>query len=178
MYLPTAGVKWAIMTGFITGIEPNPNFPIDDISENNVSILAVLLRSPEVLRGFHYTAEQQVRMYRLGHSAIRRGIETLFQPEQVRAASVGVAVYEALSALVQPKPPVIDETGITYLGVYPEQTAYELFQYYDDATAIFCRQMPGTAEVIREAAAPLVNHDVHYAVLGAAAARHLELETV
>lgn len=165
------------MAGLIKGFDTNPNFPLEDISEQSVDILAMMLSSPELLTNLHNLAERDVRLYRLGHSAITGKISECIDPSVARAASVGVAVYESMSNLVRQNHENIGFGGILRLKLYERMTPDETLLHLEACEGPFRRHLPGAAEVVREAATSILDHDIEYAVLGAAAARQLDLET-
>lgn len=91
-------------TGLLLGIEPQPDFPRVDMSESNARLLMVMLANRGMLKIFHETAESNILLFRLSHLAVSGAIDAIYDREKALAASIGVAIYEAASALVNYNP--------------------------------------------------------------------------
>lgn len=165
------------MSELITGLTPEPRFPHSDIGADNAYMLSVLLRQPSELKIFHSMAEASMRRYALGHTALNRtAVNTLYNSKAARAMGVGIAIYEAMATLLKPETTDIDEKGIAIIGATPLMQEAILFEYLETAKDDFLAKMPTAADVVKDAAQCLID-DEFYAIVGAAAARQLEIDT-
>lgn len=165
---------------FLTGFEAQPNFPKEDLTDNNAAMLELMLSNREMSEDLHVFSEKTILLYRVGHKVINHITEkSLDQSNLMRAVSHGTAVYESISAMVTaskditPRKIQIIESLITVLG---DEKPMELVVYQQEATATFCTELENTKDVITTASARLFPHPTDYAVLGAAMARQFELD--
>lgn len=165
----------------LLGLESQPNFPHEDLTDDNAAMLELLLQNEAVLLEGHKTAEAAAWVYGKAHPALRQAGERLEAVEPHLAAfSHGIAAYETVAALVQAKP--VPWSGENLLVV--ESKALEvrtglgesaLLGYMDDASEQFKAEMPNTVEVVQESAKRLQLDVAGYAIIGAGVARQFEL---
>lgn len=151
-----------------------PNFPLVDISDIDAKALQDALSDPAALTAMHHAAEEVHPQYRDTHAMVTAAVEAEFGEDRARAASVGLAAYEATSCLVQLTAPAIDREARPVICGEPYiQIVVSSLQKYLDA---FCSQMPNTATVVRYVATQYIDGDGEQALLGAATSRALDLE--
>lgn len=163
------------MSELITSVKEEPNFPFEDITKDNSNILAVMLSSPEVLAGFHAMAEDAVRLYKLGHASITNALKEILETPQLRAASFGVTTYEALAAMINNRPPILQSSRVLELAIGPGLGNQVSIDEMGKSVRIFRKQMYNTSEVVLEASRSILPGLPEYVLAGAATARQVEL---
>lgn len=160
--------------------ESQPNFPLEDLTDTNAEILAVLLTDSAALHAHHQVAEQSSFLYRIAHPALVSSIgPTLSDREKIDAYGYGIEAYESIATLA------------TLRFNRPGHGEMEWQQYYStshtpvdplillsDTIDTFEAKMHNTKTVVEDIAkhshAPLA----HFAIAGAAMAYTLEIDII
>lgn len=165
----------------LRGIESQPNFPREDLTDDNADLLELMLQNEDVLLRGHWAAEEAAWLYNYAHPAARQAGGRLAAVEpHLSAFSHGVAAYEAIAALVQATP--AEQTAESLLVVKANALTLRshlgeaaLFSYVDGASEQFKAEMPRTAKVVEESGRRLQCDVAGYAIIGAGVARQFEL---
>jgi hypothetical protein len=162
----------------IPGIEPQPEFPVVDLTDMNARMLELMLANTSQVEFGHTTAEQLAWVYRVGHPAVLRACGNIDLSERkFQAVNLGVSAYEAIGMFVHHVPDTlyaVVESNASALA-YKFSTD-QIVDYFGDARQRFNEEMPKTAEVIHEAALRFYGPIANYAIDGAAMARQFELD--
>jgi hypothetical protein len=160
-------------------LESQPDFPAEDISDANASILEFLMQNKEILNNSHNSAELAY-FYRLGHHALTATAQPqLNDNTRLHAFSHGIGTYEAVSMMVRPNGVAHDEKTSTLHIMSATHTLNKNFVgAVVDAKDRFTSELPNTAYVIGESAARFYDNHTDYALSGAAIARELEQSTL
>lgn len=141
----------------LLSMDIQPNFPHEDLTDNNALLIELVLQNKSMFETFHQTAEASSALFRLSHRAIhasvRRAIEDI---NALPAYSMGMGTYEAISLLVQAPETFAryDESEIIryfYLDPNTEYQGYE--RVVDTAREQFITNLPRTSTVITAATA-------------------------
>ncbi len=164
---------------FIAGLEMQPNFPYEDLSDVNADLLELMLANHEFVMTGHREAERYANMFRCAHSAIQQGADRLYDdPERIAAISHGVAVLEAASSMVGALPSGreydITSQSVAIASVLREP---DLHKYISDATELLREETPRLAELSRTVSRRFYRHLATYAELGTAIERQFVLDT-
>ncbi|HET6622363.1 MAG TPA: hypothetical protein VFG56_00310 [Candidatus Saccharimonadales bacterium] len=166
---------------FLTGLECQPDFPREDLTETNADLLELMLANFDLVEAGHQQAELISWIYRVGHrsqsSASRRVIDSAAQLESF---DYGVRTFETASSLVRATAGEFDELIVNHNGVALAHAFSEdqLRDYIDGARDKFDSEMPKTVDVVREASSRLSISLAGYAIFGAALARQFELDAI
>ena len=165
----------------ITGIEAQPNFPREDLTDDNAAILELLLSNRELVGESHAISEKTSWVFKVGHrvvNAVAAGI--LERDGRLEAVNHGTTVYEALSALLAAAPTRTSELFAVEMqaATWTQADATRAVTYQQEAYAAFHQELPRTKEVVESAAGRFYPHLTSYALLGAAMARQFELDCV
>lgn len=158
------------MATIITGIEAQPRFPHEDLSDTNASVLELTLMNAEIVNQGHEYADMQLEFFRYVHPAVAVGVDTLYDdPRYAQAAFHGVSVYETLAMFVGAR-----WRHLLFLGEGKPEALSVVTNIQssrntaDDAFSAFRQQMRNTAEVVRASSARFYGPLADYALLGAA----------
>ena len=161
-------------------IEPQPDFPTEDLTDVNAGFLELLLANREIFALAHDTAERASSLYRVGHRAIIASLASYTQESlQVSAISSGTALFEAISTTVRLGniPPAHNSQQAMNYFINPEPTL-DYLTLLGDVQDAFCSEMPRTSAVIKESASPEYRPYIGYVLAGAALTRMAELDVV
>jgi hypothetical protein len=162
----------------LTTLDYQPEFPEVDLTDNNAAFLEVFLQNQSFVEASHPRAEQYQLLYRMAHIAVTHSKDSFTQDEHHAGFTHGFTLYEVISSLVAPKPVPLEDvsamaaTRSFNLALRGNNFTDFLTDAYDD----FTHQQTATAEVISNAASRYHPGLTHYAVMGAAIERQLELE--
>lgn len=165
----------------IASIEPQPQFPHEDMSEVNAQFLELMLANKDIVASGHQASEQLSWVFRVGHPALIRGFGKVHSdPERLAAIDHGVSVFEAASSLLSTDAPAMEFSTVNTNGVAIAAAFNEcdLCSYADKAYGHFTENMQRTHEVVRTASERVFPYLVEYAALGAALAYQFELDAV
>lgn len=171
--------KWSMK--ILTGIGAQPNFPAEDLTDENASVLELLLGNSLVVQQGHDQAERHNWVFRIGHPTAVRSAQRLYDGSYIDAVEHGVAVFEAMNVAV--------------VGMHAAQTdvfkvnsnAYDLLAGFSDgrlrnetidALQQFMEDLPRTAEVIASTSRRYVGPLTDYALLGASIEQKMILDSI
>ena len=162
----------------IATLEHQPDFPAVDLSENNALFFELLLTSRAQVEQHHRSAEAAELLYKLGHASVRLSADTFANESGYESLQYGLAGYEIIaSIIVTPREPLADivphVAARSLITTLHKSTAPDFMQdLYDE----FTHEQPITTQVIRAAASQHHAATAHYAVIGAAIGRQLDLD--
>lgn len=167
----------------IMTLEPQSNFPLEDVSDTNAEKLELLLLNKEIVNKGQRDARMVSWLYKTGNAAIESAIRHIFDENSANALAEGIKTYEALSALVNPlidikvhNDPTVHRSIIELHSELRDNTTGALINAHDDFI-----KFPRTATLVEEHAARFNPGYEDYAKTGAALAHQLEsraIETV
>lgn len=163
---------------FITGITPQADFPYEDLSESNASLLELMLSNKELVASGHALGEGVSWAFRVGHPTIVKGLGRIYdEPRLLEAIDHGVQVFEAASTFVSEQPLVVDEAVVIKngIGISRAFSKEKLDQYASAALENLSNELPRTKEVVESASKRFFAHLTSYAILGAAMSRQFEV---
>ncbi|MGB4967464.1 MAG: hypothetical protein WBO35_04655 [Candidatus Saccharimonadales bacterium] len=164
----------------IDQIERQPTFPAVDLTDINAFFLGLMLANAKCLGIGHKSAEIRYPIFSGTHPALRIATEKLLAEEnQVKSVEFGIIAFEAITAFVDPDPPIPDllclEQNIN--GLVNPNNKSQVGDYFADSHTQFRQEMPRTAVVIEESASSY-GVEPRLAVFGGAVARRFELHNV
>lgn len=166
----------------LTGLENQPNFPKEDLTDANADLLSLMLANFELVETGHRQAEIISWIYRVGHRAQAQAGERIMGEKQasLEAFDHGVRAFETASSLIRATAGEYDELIVNHNGVALAHAMSDdrLRDYMDEARDRFGSEMPRTVEVLAEASQHLSANLAGYAIFGAALARQFELDAV
>lgn len=159
-------------------LEPQPNFPVEDLTDANAALLELLLANQAVLEQVHHTAEEGSLLFRIGHRAILANTGLFIErPDQLEAVSNGIAKYEAISMTVSPDQAMQSHnssaTTAYFINLDPTLDHLTLI---GDTRDTFSTEMPRTKSVIVESTPRRFLPYRDYVLAGAALARMAEID--
>ena len=163
------------MSERITRLSPQMDFPANDLTDENATLLAKLFQNKHDLANFHNYAESQTLLYGLSHKTLNSiAKNNLSDTHTVRGIHEGIMAYEAIAAAVRPITPAYKEQAI--LGAHGALSVLtsldRTLQIFNDEREFFEEKHPRTAETI----SVIVNRRLANAALaGAALARLIEI---
>lgn len=167
------------MTKLLGGIESQPRFPQEDLTEDNAAVLELMLANRELAQMGHSEGEQFVPAFQLLHPAALRGTARVHDdPTRLEALDHGVASFETLCMLlaanVAAHPRVAAVVAARFAGQGTAVTSVERYLYQSLETMRV--EMPRTTEVVLSSSQRFFGYFTEYALLGAALTRQMELE--
>jgi|GEM_PF-1778462 len=162
----------------LTTLDYQPEFPEVDLTDNNASFLEVFLQNSTLVEATHPQAEQHQLLYGVAHSLVNDSKERFSEEAHYAGFTHGFTLYEIISSLVSPQPVQIEKATVitATTGLTWALHSSRLDKYLTDAYDEFTHQQVATAEVISNAASRYHPGLTHYAIMGAAIERQLELE--
>ncbi|AHB42746.1 hypothetical protein RAAC3_TM7C00001G0909 [Candidatus Saccharibacteria bacterium RAAC3_TM7_1] len=164
----------------ITGLELQPRFPHEDLSDTNADLLELMLANPDVVHQGHLQGERFSWAFRVGHPAAVRGSGRIYENDlHIEAIDHGVASFEAMAMLVGAE---ISEDEFTVnanaVALVSQLKEFKLQHYLDFALDSFREDTPRAVEVVNLASRRFYGALTSYALLGAAIARQFELDAI
>ncbi len=163
----------------ITGIELQPEFPKEDLSENNALLLELLLANQPMLQAAHTAIKEVSWISRVGHPTINRCANNLYEDStQEEAIDHGIVGYEAIHSLVVPTIERVHSfaTERQSIRLLRDFDIEELRNHALDTADDFTNTLPRTSVTIERMSKRFIGNMTHYALLGAALARRFELD--
>ncbi|HET7629956.1 MAG TPA: hypothetical protein VFK03_01140 [Candidatus Saccharimonadales bacterium] len=170
-----------IAMNVLTGLENQPDFPKQDLTESNAQLLELMLANFEIVETGHRQAELISWVYRVGHrSEVMASQRIMHSEAQLESFDHGVRTFEAASSLVRSTAGEFDELIVNHNGValVHAMSDDQLRDYISEAREKFGLEMPKTVEVVTETSKRLNASLAGYAIFGAALARQFELDAV
>lgn len=169
------------MTKLLGGIESQPRFPQEDLTEDNAALLELMLANPDIAKLGHAKGEQFVPAFQLIHPAALRGTARVHEePARLEALDHGIASFETLCLLLASNmnahPRVAAVIAARFAGHAAAITSVE--QYLYGSLETMRDEMPLTTEVVSESSRRFFGYFTEYALLGAALARQMELDAI
>ncbi len=165
------------MTELITGISLQPNFPREDLTDENADLLELMIANHEIRTSSHEAVERMSWVFRIGHPSILFSAAKIYdEDERLTAIHHGVVSFEAITAMVGGNAIVSDIVPTNREAsrlLHLEEV--ELESYIDQAVDGLKYETPRTAEVVHASAARIHTALTSYALLGAAMSREFEL---
>lgn len=162
----------------ILTLESQPNFPSEDLTDANATLLELLLANQTVLDQAHYNAEKESLLFRVGHRAIIANTSRFIDhAAYIEAISSGIAKYEVISRTVNPdqaKRAHNHEAALSYF-INPDPTL-DYLTLVGDTRDTFSFEMPRTKNVIEESTPFRLRQYQEYILAGAALARMAEID--
>ena len=165
----------------VVGLEAQPEFPQQDLTERNAEFLELMLANHAVVTNSHEFAEMGAWAFKVGHPAIRAGVEQVYDGDRVVAIEHGVMVFEAMNVAVVGLAASNDmivvnraATGLLRQATSEGRLAHQVINAID----VFKAQMPRSAEVLVSASRRFVGPLTDYALLGAALEREIALADI
>jgi hypothetical protein len=165
----------------ITGIEAQPNFPREDLTDDNAAILELLLSNRDLVGESHAISEQTSWVFRVGHRVVNTVAAGVLERDgRLEAVNHGTTVYEAMSALLTAAPTDTNELFAVekQAAAWTEADTTNAVTYQQEAYAAFHQDLPRAKEVVEAAASRFYPHFTGYALLGAAMARQFEIDCI
>lgn len=162
-------------------LESAPDFPRQDLSENNAEILELLLANNELVTATHVSVEETSWLFQRSHPSLRFAANRLIEETQRSTAfDHGVTAFETITALVESSPGPLDihATINNSRAITHGLTEDELSAYLDHAHQHFVSDMPRTAKVVLDSSKRFFPITANYAVAGAALARQFEIDSL
>lgn len=164
----------------ITGLEAQPRFPYEDLTDNNADMLELMLANIELVEHGHTAAEDVSWVFRVGHPALMDGIDRVYDAPKVDAVNHGITTFEALSAMVTSETPLTHDFFVANARAAELSAKFkerDLRDYIDRSIEAFQTETPKTTEIVARSSRRFYGSLTHYAVLGAALSRQFELES-
>lgn len=162
-------------------LEAEPNFPRQDLSDNNAMLLELMLTNADIVTAGHTNAEKISWVFRAGHPAMRYAANRIITgSDRVVAFDHGISSYETIAALLDTVPDycdmfTINANAVALTSGFPD---LKLDNYVENAYRDFLNDMPRTAEVVLTSSRRFHPSAATYAVAGAAVARQFELDGI
>ena len=168
------------MAELLTGLTPQTDFPRVDLNEQNADLLELMMANVGILQQHHDIVEDISWIFRVGHRAILHSTAKVYDDsDRLAAVNHGVAMFEAITAMVDGIAAVSDPTPVNnQAGRLIRLDTTEVSNYFDSSVESFKTETPRTAEVIRASSARFQGPLTTYALLGAAMSRQFELDSV
>ncbi len=162
------------------GIATQPDFPKEDLTEENAALLELLLSNEMLVAESHATSEQMSWVFKVGHKVVNKvSGSVLDHDNRFEALDHGAAVYEAMSLLLAAVPTRADGTFVVQAqaAAWLRADSNKLIDYQEEAYAAFNNNLPRAKEVVGGVCSRFYPRLTNYAILGAAMAHQFELDT-
>lgn len=165
------------MSESLITIQPQPDFPRVDLTDDNASMLELLLQNAAIRRDSHTLAESAVAPYRPAHLAIVMMANRYLTPESMYGIHAGATTLEAIAGMVQPNLREYDATAIVRhtVSLSMVDELDEALSLLETAGERFSLEQPNTREVILAVVSRYDRTLGKSAILGAALVRQIEL---
>jgi hypothetical protein len=165
-------------------LKSQDDFPENDITNDNATILKQMLADPGIREYAHQTAEKSMTLYRMSHIALRDVLNA--KPDLGQEGSVwfnyGIVQYEAAADLlrmtIQNRPRYYEDlVSAQYMSALLE--AKDQDNYFDKAHTSLINEQPIFCEVVESVTKQTVGSQsrmVEHALFGVAVQRQVELD--
>jgi hypothetical protein len=170
----------------LISLEPQKDFPIRDISENNAATLELLLADSTVRESSHHTAERTSSLYKLSHRVLRELVPVIpgFNATDAKYFDQGVIQYEAAASLMRSnqidQPDYLENVDAAGYVMYLLHKDNH-FDYFDRAHTRLLNDQENFTEVITSIAMQTSHSDrraVESTLFGAAVQRQIEIDAL
>jgi hypothetical protein len=164
------------MTELLTGIVLQPNFPGEDLTDDNADMLELLMANLRVLDTYHRLIEQESFAFAVGHNALVGMLKQNYDNKGfIDAFSHGITVFEAITATVGGEIMRSDIQDImSRAGEVSRFSGNQITDYHDGAVEDFTKDMPRTANTIVASTSRFHGPLTTYALIGAASSWRFE----
>lgn len=168
------------MSEHLTQLHPQSDFPEKDLTDENASMLMLLLQNKEIRNSYHTQAERTILLYALAHSGILAVTKRTLNQESTEGIHAGILTYEAMNAAVRPIAPKYEQQ------IAVESTAQlqavkdsdEILTLLINARSRLLDEQPLAAEIVSSVAKRYSARLAEGALLGAAMSRSVELDAI
>lgn len=162
----------------LTVLDHQPDFPEEDLTQTNAAFFDMFLQNQALLEASHPAAEQNSLLFHFAHMTASQAHETFNEDSYHASFTHGFTLYEIMSSLVAPRSPYLSDISVVAatrsLNIALRTKKQD--EFFNNARDEFITKQPTTAEVIKIAASRYHPGIAHYAVMGAAIERQLELD--
>jgi hypothetical protein len=165
-------------------LKSQDDFPENDISNDNATILKQMLVDPGIREYAHQTAENSMTLYRMSHIALREVVNTEsdFNQEGGIWFNYGIVQYEATADLLRMtlanRPRYYEDlVSSQYMAALLKAKNQE--NYFDKAHTSLVNEQPIFCEVVEAVTKQAIGSRskmVEHAIFGAAVQRQVELD--
>jgi hypothetical protein len=161
--------------------QETPEFPLQDLSEDNADVLELMLANAEIVTQGHVYAEKTSWVYRAGHPVLLVALKSLFDDrEHIHALDHGIRSYEATAWLTKS---ITEHCDMFTINAHACTLASQLGEtglsaHIDHAVQKFTTELPRTAHVIAQSSARFYPALSQFAVAGAALTRQFAIDTL
>jgi hypothetical protein len=159
-------------------IEHQPDFPSVDLSENNALFFELLLTSKAQVAVQHKQAEEFSFLYKISHAAARLNADSIPVGSGFESLEYGMAGYEIIASIITPTQKPVEQltAHVAARSLHKVMRSSHFPATMHELYAEFAEQQPVAKHVIETAATQHYHYMAHYAVIGAALARQIELD--
>ena len=161
----------------LLGLEAQPRFPREDSSSHNADMIELLLANFQVVAQAHDKSEAYISAFRLMHPAVVQATARSFKAPALHVIDHGVVSVEAMSMLVQAYPEESAVLKLNSTAIASGASENGVLNYAFDARERFQEELPRATEVIKTSSGRFFPGLTDYAILGAALACQLELDS-
>jgi hypothetical protein len=162
----------------LTLLDHQPNFPDEDLSENNAAFFELFLQNQKLIDASHPQAEATQLLYKMAHWTVNESKNVFDDPSIYASFAHGFTIYEIISSLVAPKAQVAEDVSVVAAtrGLGAVLRSSKRIDFMTDAYDEFTDLQPRTSEIINTASSRFHNGLTYYSIMGAAIERQLEFE--
>ena len=165
------------MNKLLVGVEAQPRFPHEDLTEDNAAMLELLLANREIAQIGHTEGERLVPAFGYIHPAMVKGAIRVYDgATRIEAVDHGVATFETMcmmtASITQIDSAEAARNSMLFAAAFDDA---QVGLYMADSLDTFRGQLPRTSEVIKLASYRFFGPLTEYALLGAAITRRIEL---
>jgi hypothetical protein len=162
----------------LTILDHQPNFPEEDLTQNNAAFLEMFLQNQELVNATHPQAESTQLLYKMAHWTVQESKDVFEDPNIYASFAHGFTIYEIISSLVAPKPQLAEDASVVAAtrGLMTALKSSKRIDFMTDAYDEFTNLQPRTSEIINAASSRFHNGLTYYSIMGAAIERQLEFE--
>lgn len=165
------------MTGIVKGIEAQPTFPREDLTDANAAILEMMLSNREFSQLGHIEGERFIPPFQHMHPATVTSVLRVRETAPRSAVDHGAALFETMSLLLAVTPHLEMYTVVrNAAGLVEASSEQTVDDYIVDAHDTFLAETPRAAKVVELSARRFYGTLAIYAQLGAALMRQQELD--
>ncbi len=165
------------MSKLLVGVEAQPRFPQEDLSDDNAALLELMLANREIAQMGHVGGEQFVPAFQYIHPAALQGAKRVYEGvARIEAVDHGVATFETMCVMTASLTPIngaeAARNSMLFAAAFDDA---QIGLYMADSLDTFREQLPRASEVIKLASYRFFGSLTEYALLGAAITRRIEL---
>jgi hypothetical protein len=167
------------MLTILEKLENQPNFPHEDLSDNNAEILCLALANKALSTATHRAAEGQYPLINGTHKPLLVASDNIYDShDNLEAIDFGITSFEAITWYVAANHaelnPVMLQLNI--VAITNSDNSNGVRNYFEQSYHDFTKQMSKTTEIIAESAQRYHRGRESLAVLGGAIALRFEMD--